>query len=253
MRNRIIESSPVQNDEEQGTAALTSKHRMHRKLSASTRRTFLRKANICMLMAIIMFGIIWCIVGRLRIHQQKVAAAPILPLPLKLLSTPLTATASTSVRGNLGPPSVVLSNSTADWLKDRWQAASDMHGKAIYGAHWVQLDFARRVSVQVIVLDWEAAYSDDYSILGTLRMRNGQNVTTTLFDTAAALSANVSTRQWGQSPGVAFTCPMHVEHSISLFQASPVDSLRLVIRKPAKYGWGVSLWRFQVFGYDVLE
>merc|ERR1712161_58961 len=38
--------------------------------------------------------------------------------------------ATSDVRGNLGPISVVIqSKPGSDWIHDRWQAASNMHGK----------------------------------------------------------------------------------------------------------------------------
>ena len=44
------------------------------------------------------------------------------------------ATVTTDTRGNLGPGSVITQKVQGnDWLKDRWQAASDMHGSAIAG------------------------------------------------------------------------------------------------------------------------
>jgi hypothetical protein len=54
---------------------------------------------------------------------------------------------TTDVRGNLGPPSVMIQETPGtDWLKDRWQAASDMHGTAIPGVHWVMLEFPSPVN-----------------------------------------------------------------------------------------------------------
>ena len=195
---------------------------------------------------------------------------------MQLVSTPLTTRISASVRGNLGPPSVMLSNVTSDWLKDRWQAASDMHGTAIHGPHWVLLEFfhdqqqqqrRQRVSIQRVVLDWESAYSDDYQVLGIMDS-SSSNETVILYDTktttsqaAASVSdlavhsqpttlPTVTTLQWGQSPGVEFKCPLHIQHTIDWAVPTPlVSALRLVIRKPAQHGWGVSLWRIQVYGY----
>ena len=70
-------------------------------------------------------------------------------------------------RGNLGPCSVVVQSPPGnDWLKDRWQAASDMGGTAIPGAHWVILDFQRQAIADKIVLDWETAYADVYRLEG---------------------------------------------------------------------------------------
>jgi hypothetical protein len=68
-------------------------------------------------------------------------------------------------RGNLGPCNVVVQSTPGtDWLKDRWQAASDMGGTAIPGAHWIVLDFHRTVLISKIVVDWETAHADDYRI-----------------------------------------------------------------------------------------
>jgi hypothetical protein len=190
---------------------------------------------------------------------------------------------ATDVRGNLGPASVLLDyNHTTDWIHDRWQAASDMHGTNIHGHHSVQLDWsystiatttttnngtststdraavptlgsevegptAQPVVIQRIVLDWEAAYSDNYDIqilnslttdvkgvneegeesgpwrtiftmrpflstnqvgTGKVRKKSSSQVTTT--------GGTVTISEWGQSPGVTFPTPLHVCHTIAL-------------------------------------
>jgi hypothetical protein len=51
--------------------------------------------------------------------------------------------------------------------------------------------------------------------------------------------------------------PMHVIHTWNMTTSSSwqnsekigIVSLRLVIRKPFHSGWGVSLWKVDVFGY----
>jgi hypothetical protein len=48
--------------------------------------------------------------------------------------------ASSDVIGNLGPSSVITSEVTRDWLKDRWQAAANMRGEPIPGEHYIQID-----------------------------------------------------------------------------------------------------------------
>ena len=48
--------------------------------------------------------------------------------------------AESDVRGNLGPATVVTDPKVGDWLKDRWQAASDMSGRPIPGNHWLTVD-----------------------------------------------------------------------------------------------------------------
>ena len=62
-------------------------------------------------------------------------------------------TITSSARGNLGPSSVLNQDPPGkDWLKDRWQAASDMGGTAIPGCHWVKLDFSRLLEVLHAIL-----------------------------------------------------------------------------------------------------
>ena len=93
---------------------------------------------------------------------------------------------TSSARGNLGPPSVLNQDPPGkDWIKDRWQAASDMGGTAIPGSHWIILDFSNVllplssnksdtasvegvVHVTKIILDWETAFARNYRIEGRL-------------------------------------------------------------------------------------
>ena len=74
------------------------------------------------------------------------------------------------VRGNLGPAAVVIQPVPGtDWLHDRWQAASNMHGKNIPGEHWIQLEFESPILVDSVRLDWETAYASDYRIQGSMK------------------------------------------------------------------------------------
>jgi hypothetical protein len=195
-----------------------------------------------------------------------------------LLSTPEFCRATTDVRGNLGPASVLLSSNNNDWIKDRWQAASDMHGTNIRGSHWVELEFfdknhkntTRTASVVItkVELDWEAAYADSYEL--AVRTSNGSTIggaADNNSDKGSAVSSwktvylsNDSTtkyyhknqrriRQWGQSPGVKTKTPLHVLHEIDIIPpVQAVSSLRLLIVKSVT-GWGISLWQIKVFGY----
>lgn len=149
------------------------------------------------------------------------------------------ATFQTDVRGNLGDASVLADPNGTDWLKDRWQAASDMHGTAIRGKHWIRIQFQETVMLNRIVLDWETAYSDDYVIQS---MSNDM----LLFDSN---TDPYKTTSHGQSPGVQQKLPLHVIHSISL--SSQSEGIRLEIRSPFHRGWGVSLWSVQVYGVPV--
>lgn len=174
------------------------------------------------------------------------------PAPLVLLTTAERGGSATAdVRGNLGPAAVVLQNETTNWLKDRWQAASDMHGTAIRGAHWVHVDLkGRKVRVQNFLLDWETAYADDYRLEG---WSHNQSVVVYFDAKQPEYQSLRSSHSFGQSPGVKQKLPLHIIHEIACQEQATsvvVDALHLSIRKPFHVAWGVSLWRFQAFGYE---
>ena len=139
------------------------------------------------------------------------------------------------VRGNLGECGVIL-NRGQDWLKDRWQAASDMGGTAIPGPHKVEIDLGRDVRVCSVEIDWETAYAEDYTIAA-----DGVRV----FD-GAAPGASRRERMSGKSPGVKGR-PLHVIHDITLDDCVPARALTLDIHRGAT-PWGVSIWHVGVMG-----
>jgi hypothetical protein len=149
------------------------------------------------------------------------------------------------VRGNLGPASVLNQDPPGtDWIKDRWQAASDMHGTAIKGAHWVIVEFVSPIIMDHVVLDWEAALSKDYRIeVG----RHGEEEWTVIFDTN---KDKYDSHESGQSPGVKTKTPLHITHNISVpaEDSHAFNRLRIWIRS-SSHGWGVSLWQVDVYGW----
>lgn len=154
---------------------------------------------------------------------------------------------TTDVRGNLGPPEVMVQETPGtDWLKDRWQAASDMHGTAIPGVHWVVLEFPSVVTTCTkLVLDWEAAFARDYRI--EVSNSNQEDEWTVLFDSHVD-SDRRSSEELGTSPGVKKKTPLHIVHTVTMPDEVPsFRYLRVYIRKSAM-GWGVSLWELDVFG-----
>jgi hypothetical protein len=177
--------------------------------------------------------------------------------PPVLLTTPELCTATTDVRGNLGPAAVMLNNGT-DWLKDRWQAASDMGGTAIRGRHWVQLDFVSPVALHSARLDWETAYSDHYELLVATdngaagaavhasTNRHDDPVWKTVF---SAPNERIHVNKTGTSPGFTkVPMPLHVVHTFELEHPTvETTSVRLLILSSAT-GWGVSLWRIEIYG-----
>lgn len=164
--------------------------------------------------------------------------------PISLLTAdPRDVLITTDVRGNLGPPEVMLNNGT-DWINDRWQAASDMHGTAIKGIHWVHFDFIGVVTLSTVVLDWEAACSDNYKLEARLDDREEY---TTLFDSETD-SDRRTISETGQSPGVNTKTPLHVVHTISIRDhTKKLRRFRIWIRSSAR-GWGVSLWQVKLYG-----
>ena len=165
-------------------------------------------------------------------------------------------TATADTRGNLGPASIVIQKIPGnDWLKDRWQAASDMGGTAIPGAHWVTIDFNRLVRAYRAVVDWETAFANDYRIQVRISLEEAWTV---LYDgTIEADRRRFLTRsETGQSPGVKAKRPLHILHDIDISRGAatmslPFRFLQLYIDRPAA-GWGVSVWQLDVFGENIV-
>ena len=186
--------------------------------------------------------------GAPQIHAQRVAVHPL-------------------VRGNLGPCAVVTQDPPgSDWLRDRWQAASDMGGTAIPGPHWILLDMGGRVGASRVVIDWETAHADEYRL--EVRREpppdgDGGDAAawSVLFDggrDADRARRRVATS--GRSPGVRDrVVPLHYVHTIDLPRggdaaaaaaAADFRYLRLYIVRPA-VGWGVSVWQLDVHAEDL--
>ncbi len=181
-----------------------------------------------------------------------------IPLRPRNLSRSGKVAVTSDVRGNLGPANVVVQPHPGnDWIHDRWQAASDMHGTAIGGAHWILLDFGTEIVPDKIILDWEAAYSENYRLEASLEAINDQTPKESIwivFDsTDPSQKERIIVEETGQSPGVKTKTPLHVIHTLNPLQnMKPLRYLRLYILSSA-IGWGVSLWQFDVIGYDKEE
>ena len=198
-------------------------------------------------------------------HPRKpdVTRPPPSPPPRELLSSIQHGCVATAdVVGNLGPPSTVLADAddNTDWLKHRWQTASNLHGTAIPGTHWLQLTWPHIVELHSVVLHWETAYADRYAIqiwddrpnANNNNNSSNQNHWTTVLEAPQAI---VQTTKSGHSPGVPASvqdAPLHVIQTLSEFlpeQAPATTALRIWMEYPGVHkGWGLSLWEVQVFG-----
>jgi len=109
-----------------------------------------------------------------------------------------------------------------------------------------QVDLGRPCSVSRFLVDWETAHAKDYAIEGWLASSNSHNIGEwiTLAD-ASHPRANLKTLS---------SAAQHVVHTLSAStppseNSGPglVSKVKLLIRRPATR-WGVSVWRFQVWG-----
>lgn len=186
--------------------------------------------------------------------DKELFLKPSIKLEPKLLSRSQDVKVTADVRGNLGPIEVIKqANPGTNWIKDRWQAASDMHGTAIKGQHWVTLEFSSpsTINVSKVVIDWEAAYAKFYRLEGKQTDHGNWCILYDGNDNSEEFRRKV--KETGQSPGVKFKMPLHVIHTIDLHDISDkcpsLRYLRLFINK-SEMGWGVSIWQFDVYGTD---
>jgi len=183
---------------------------------------------------------------------------------ISLLSRDPKVVVTSDAKGNLGPASVIVQDPPGkNWIKDRWQAAGDMHGTALPGQHWVMLDFGEGASIHVtkILIDWEAAFAKNYRIEGAQTIETHPKINArkwcVLFDGNDDSQKNKrEVEEYGQSPGVKFKMPLHITHTIHLEDAltgtscPPLRYLRVFINKPGR-GWGVSIWELDVYGWNL--
>ena len=97
--------------------------------------------------------------SKFEILPTTAASKPVEKIILRDTSIKVTS----DVRGNLGPASVIIQNPPRkNWINDRWQAASNMHGLSIPGQHWVVLDFIINTTRHIIkvVIDWALRFQN---------------------------------------------------------------------------------------------
>jgi hypothetical protein len=109
-----------------------------------------------------------------------------------------------------------------------------------------QVDLGRPCAISRFLIDWETAHAKDYVIEGWSAGGSRDGEWVTLAD-ATLLQANLKTL-----PSAA----QHVVHALPVTSPPAADNpvpvlvskVKLLIRRPATR-WGVSVWRFQTWGY----
>ena len=161
------------------------------------------------------------------VHYIDLTRPPTPHQQMRLISRNKPVTAS--VRGNLGPASVVTTGLKNDWLKDRWQAAKNMQGAPIPGTHWLLVDLEATCVVERIDVEFESAFARDY----TLRGRSKSGAWVSLAVGASAVESRPAKQR--------------VLHRLASNSMAPVDQVRLDIARPGTR-WGTSVWELDIFG-----
>ena len=161
------------------------------------------------------------------VHYIDLTRPPTPHQQMRLISRNKPVTAS--VRGNLGPASVVTNGLKNDWLKDRWQAAKNMQGAPIPGTHWLLVDLEATCVVERIDVEFESAFARDY----TLRGRSKSGAWVSLAVGASAVESRPAKQR--------------VLHRLASNSMAPVDQVRLDIARPGTR-WGTSVWELDIFG-----
>ena len=157
---------------------------------------------------------------------------------------------TSDVRGNLGPSSVVTNDVVTDWLKDRWQAASDMSGTPIPGTHHLEIDLERLCRVESIFIDFETAYTKHWILYG----KRG--------DTKCDKDDSWSQVATGRNARMQKKGKQHIEQIVPIQDTTTGDGggldcsapnysqLKLVLQKPSTR-FGTSIWRLHINGLEL--
>jgi len=171
-------------------------------------------------------------------------AKPSPPDTTEVVDLSLGRPATGDVHGNLGPPKLVTAaGGSKDWLKDRWQAATGMSGVPIPGEHWLRVDLADAESrLERVVLDFEVAHAKIY-LLETSKSDSGP--WRKLTEVRTCCSKHLTVRSSGHHVVHTITRPAMEDWKADRFVRARFTHLATM--------WGVSVYRFRVFGRAVLS
>lgn len=159
--------------------------------------------------------------------------------------------ATASTPGNLGPPTVIMSDAVGDWLKDRWQATppGNMQGKPLKLPQWITAQLANpATSLSTVLVDMETGFADGYEVQ-TASSADGP------WTTQIVVSGGTTATDGRGAPVEVEVQKTH-RHVVNILTfpvgagavAPPFTYVRLHFTHLAT-GFGVSVWRLVVTGH----
>ena len=159
---------------------------------------------------------------------------------------------TSSVRGNLGPPKVVINEKSDDWLKDRWQAAKNMQGVPIPGRHFIQLAFDKSISkISSITLDFETAFSKSFviSLLSANKQAaNNQKLLLYSYQSKYNICNINKPIDKSRKQHIKYTLQCSSQKLVEKIQSLHLSLNTFRIEMGHSTNWGVSLWNIGIQG-----
>ena len=159
---------------------------------------------------------------------------------------------TSSVRGNLGPPKVVINEKSDDWLKDRWQAAKNMQGVPIPGRHFIQLAFDKSISkISSITLDFETAFSKSFviSLLSANKQAaNNQKLLLYSYQSKHNICNINKPIDKSRKQHIKYTLQCSSQKLVEKIQSLHLSLNTFRIEMGHSTNWGVSLWNIGIQG-----
>eukprot|EP00944_MAST-04C_sp_MAST-4C-sp1_P000074 g74.t1 len=159
---------------------------------------------------------------------------------------------TSSVRGNLGPPNVVINGKSNDWLKDRWQAAKNMQGVPIPGRHFIQLTFDKSISrITSITLDYETAFSKSFvvSLLSANKQApDGQKLLLYSYESKHNICNINKPIDKSRKQHIKYTLVCNSQKLVEKIQDLHLSLNTFRLEMGHSTNWGVSLWNVAIQG-----
>lgn len=132
-------------------------------------------------------------------------------------------------------------------------AAKNMQGDAIPGPHFLEVDLGDLFTVEKVIIDWEKAYSNFWTVQVC---RSSSNEFFNRFPSFLKLQGKIEDRDaWAtlflsSQAHDLLRSDKHIiqeASSVEVTDSKQARFVRLTIHKPSTR-WGSSVWRFQIWG-----